>query len=286
MSNKEITIGSLKNFIDIEGFQENEVIVRKQNASGMLIDPIEEMTYVATISDTSTDMDSDCVFSKGCDISRIMKQGTVLWSHAHSSPPVGKILALSIEENCIKAKIKMAPTALGNELWTLIKGGYLKTNSIGFVIKKAVLKGQKEFAEFCQKTGLVVDAACNRIITEFVLVEDSLCSIPSNENALVEAVSTKSIHLDEKLTKELGIKVVDAPAIIAPIVEPVKTIIAAPVVEPVIVPEKPIVEPVKTIVEPIAEIIVPPIFTLIRDGDYQPTSEDVKQYRSGKIVTV
>lgn len=205
---QEIKVSSIKNFIDIEGLQEEDTIVRK-SSEGMSIDNDEERTFVATISDTSVDMDGDCVYSKGCDIRTIMKNPVVLWSHSHSSPPIGKILGLNITDNSIQAKIKMADTSMAKELWELVKGGYLKTNSIGFVIKRAFIKGQKEFNEFCTKTGLQVSDTCTRIITDFTLVEDSLCSIPSNQNALIEAISTKSINLDEKLSKELGLKIVE-----------------------------------------------------------------------------
>lgn len=375
----EVKVGDVKNFIDIEGLNEEDVIVRKQSWGSMVINENEEMTYVATISDTSVDMDQDCVYSKGCDIRKILKAPVVLWSHSHSSPPVGKIVGLNITENSIQAKVKMAPTTFGNELWTLIRGGYLKTNSIGFVIKKAVIKGNKDFSEFVNKTGIQVAETCNRIITEFVLVENSLCSIPSNENALIEAISTKSIHLEDKLSKELGLKVVEVivkeedygelielkpfpnehaarqespdkyirfrrqndkfgPGIDAIFgitsdgkvelqsirfsadkytVEEARKWLEAhghkTNIEPasgksseaVIVKEEPVtpeVKPVETpviVVEPKVEVplivkpdlaateeVFKPVFRIIRAGDYIPTTEDVKAYKNGKVLTV
>jgi hypothetical protein len=290
MSQKEITVGSIKNFIDIEGLNEADVIVRKQSSNSMSIDEKEEMTYVATISDSSVDMDSDIVYPKGCDSRRILKTPVVLWSHARSSPPVGKILGLTISDNKIEAKVKMAPTDFGKELWTLIKGGYLNTNSIGFIIKNAVIKGSREFNEFVTKTGLAVGEGCNRIITDFILVENSLCSIPSNENALIEAVSSKSIHLDDKLSKELGLKdieIKDIPPVPAAI--PIPVILDAPIIEPKIeTPKAPEVVVTPPVIEPKIEVIAPikPIFTVVREGGYVPSKEDVKSFSDGKIILI
>lgn len=323
----EIKLGNIKNFVDIEGLSEDAIVIRKQTSSGMVIDPNEEMTYMATISDTSTDMDQDCVYSKGCDVRTIMKNPVVLWSHQMSSPPVGKIVGLLISDNKIEAKIKMADTAQGKELWTLIKEGYLKTNSIGFIISKAVIRGQKEFNEFIAKSGLAIDNACNRIITEFTLIENSLCSIPSNGNALIQAVSTKSINVSDKLSKDLGIdkeikevkeikdeeegkndkgdkgttEDVSLPidtdtkdnsnkaneSTITENQEPKELegdVTEALLQDPRHALPPPVIKVEEVPVIPV--IVVPPVFTIIREGDYKPTQDDVKSYKSGKIILI
>jgi len=306
MSQNEIKLSNLKNFIDTTGLPDDAVIVRKQYTNeGMIIEADEDKTFIATISDISPDMDKDIVYSKGADITRFMKAGPVLWSHAHSSPPVGKVTELTIGETSIKAKIKMADTPFANELWSLIKGGFLKTNSIGFVVKNAILKGTKDFSDFITKSGIRASGNCNRIITDFILVENSLCSIPSNENALIEAISTKSINLDDKLSKELGMDKVEVKEVKeavaevvaeVPATEPVKEAVEAvaePVKEEAKVEAKVevITEPVK-VEQPISE--KPPLsileetykpsFVILRAGDYIPSEDLIKQYKSGKII--
>ena len=293
MSQKEIKVGSIKNFTDITGLNEEDVVIRKSLDSVLEIGDDESMTYVATISDLSVDMDGDIVYPLGCDTTRILKNPVVCWDHQHSSPPVGKIMGLSISEPNIKAKIKIAPTDFGLQLWTLVKGGYLRTNSIGFIIKKAVIRGSKEFAKFIISSGIKVDESCNRIITEFTLFENSLCSVPKDMNTLIEAVSTKSLVLGDKLTKELGLKNIEIKDI-PPVAIPVKVEV------PIVVPPPPIVEPkIETKPEPVVApvIVVPPvvepkiepvkpIFTVIRDGDYIPSLADVKSFLDGRIITL
>jgi hypothetical protein len=293
MSQKEIKVGSIKNFTDITGLNEEDVLVRKSLDSVLEIGDDESMTYVATISDLSTDMDGDVVYPLGCDTTRILKNPVVCWNHQHSSPPVGKILGISISEDSIKAKIKVAPTDFGLQLWTLIKGSYLRTNSLGFIIKRAVIRGSKEFAQFVESTGIKVDAACNRIITEFTLFENSLCSVPKDMNTLITAISTKSLVLGEKLTKDLGLKGIETVAI-PPVPEaiPIPTVLDAPIVEPKIEtkPEQVVVPViiVPPVVEPKIETPAPvkPIFTVIREGDFIPSKADVKSYSDGKILLI
>jgi len=307
MSQKEIKVGSIKNFIDTSGLNQDDVIVRKSMDSVLEIGDDESMTYVATISDLSTDMDGDVVYPLGCDTTRILKNPVVCWDHQHSSPPVGKIMGLSISEPSIKAKIKIAPTDFGLQLWTLIRGGYLRTNSIGFIIKRCVIKGSKEFAQFIEKTGIKVDETCNRIITEFTLFENSLCSVPKDMNTLITAISTKSLVLGEKLTKDLGLKGIETVAIpapaapisvptvvptVVPVAEPIPTVVPVVVPEPVPAtikaPEQPITQPT-----PVPEPIKAPepvvTLRLIRLGDYVPSDDDkksVKAISEGKIIVI
>jgi hypothetical protein len=150
-----------------------------------------------------------------------------------------------------------------------------------------MVKGQKEFGDFVTKSGLQVKDNCKRIISEFTLVENSLCSIPSNENALIEAISTKSIKLDEKLSKELGLVVKEEPK-----AEPKAEVVPEPKTE---VKEEPKVAPVAPKVEPpivlkpdkaIEEETYKPTFVILRAGDYVPKPEEIKSYKSGKIITI
>jgi hypothetical protein len=71
------------------------------------------------------------------------------------------------------------------------------------------IKGQSEFNTICKNLGIDIKA-CKRIITKWVLLENSLVSIPSNKDALIMAYTTKSLELSDKLVKELDITCKDA----------------------------------------------------------------------------
>jgi len=208
MSKKEVKLSSIANFLDSEiEIKENDVITRKELSEDLIVDE-PSRTFEAVISTTDVDADGDVVYSMGCDPTKFLKNPVVLWSHSHSSPPIGKVTSLQINKNNIKATIQIAETEQADEIWSLVKGGYIKCNSIGFVAKKALIKGTKEFNEFITKNlnGISNNIQdCIRIITSFDLYENSLVSIPSNENALIEAVSAKSLKISDKLQKELGI---------------------------------------------------------------------------------
>lgn len=303
MSQQELKVEQMKNWINVEGLDPNDVIVRKQFADVISIDPNEERTFIATISTTSCDSDNDIVWSKGCHIEKIMSNPVVLFSHQHSQPPIGKIVSLQINENNIVAKIKMATTTFANELWTLVQGGFLRSNSIGFIIKRQLIAGTREFSEFVAKNLGSIDSKVQRIISEFILVEDSLCSIPSNSEALVSAISTKSICVSDKLCKDMDL----------PKVEPVKESKACSDKEcrgkecdnkecTCSCHSEETKETAKTEVAEVAEVpkteaITEPkpeqdkivAYTVIRDGGYKINESDklnAKQIKQGKIIFI
>jgi HK97 family phage prohead protease len=199
MKNK-INVDSIKNFVDISGIEGQEV-ERKQYVSDIQIDENEEKTFIAAISTINEDIDGDIVYPQGCDLTKYVKNPVVLWNHGHSSPPIGKIIQIQTTNTCIFAKIKMADTNNANEYWKLIKGGFLKTCSIGFIIKNYLVRGTYDFSNFIQMMGLKISDNCKRIINNFYLIENSMCSIPANSEALVMAISTKSLDISDKLKK-------------------------------------------------------------------------------------
>jgi hypothetical protein len=117
---------------------------------------------------------------------------------------------------------------------------------------------------------LVVSENCESIISKSTLLEVSFVAIPSNNNALVDAISAKAIFLHPDTLKRFNIKedvkpttALEAPAVepvkpVEPAVEPVKPAVE-PVkpVEPVAKPVEPAVEPVKPVVEPVAKPVEP-----------------------------
>jgi phage head maturation protease len=287
-----VTIESVKNFLEIPAtINSDAVIDRKQFADTLTIGEEEERTVVCKISTDNVDMDGDIVYPMGCDTSVYLNNPVVLFSHRHSELPIGKTTALLVTEHDITAKMKIAPTESGNEIFELVKGGYLRCSSIGFVIKNALIRGQKEFDDFVRTKGLQITNSCNRIITKFVLMENSLVPLPSNTGSLMQAISTKSISVSDKLMKEMELVVKEEPKA-EPKVEPKAEVAPEPKTE---VKEEPKVAPVAPKVEPpivlkpdkaIEEETYKPTFVILRAGDYVPKPEEIKSYKSGKIITI
>jgi HK97 family phage prohead protease len=276
MKNK-VLVSSLKPYgVDIEGLDENAVVERKAYHPVIKLLPDEEKTIIADISTSSLDADGDMVMPCGADLSRFVKNPIVMWSHNYSEPCIGKALEIRSTPNSLEAKIKFADTLRANEIWSLVKGGFLKCNSIGFINQKSLIAGTDEFKEYCKEKS-IDGKNCKRIVTKWTLMENSVVNIPSNPDALISEISAKTITLSDKTIKELELKT-----------EPVE-----PVVINVIKPEEiPVI-----IVEP--KPVDKPKFTIIRDGDLELTetrkneivedrkkelTELQKALRRGKIV--
>jgi len=202
---KQIVLSSLKPFCDIAGLDEASVVERKTVMPTLSVSPDDEMTCVASITTCDVDADGDLVYSAGVELDRYVKNPVVCWSHDYSRPPIGKMTEMKVGKDCIDGKIRFADTDMGREVYSLVKGGFLRTCSIGFVTGKALARGSKEYKDFCAASGLVPSERCKRIISKWTLLENSMVCIPSNPEALVQAVSTKAIHLDDRMLKELGV---------------------------------------------------------------------------------
>ena len=324
MSKKKFNSESLRPFIDMDGLKGDEVVERKQYVSEIKVMEDEEMTVVAKISTTAIDADGDIVDPSGAILTRFLKNPVIHADHSYKVEDViGKATELSVTQDGITAKIKFANvTQRARDCWELVKAGYVRANSIGFIALKGVIRGTKEFDEYVKGVSYKVDAGCNRIITSFELLESSVVSIPANPLALMQAISAKSINLSPETITALDLKiipVIDAPVVSEPLVvagidvnAPVKEVIA-PVTAKKVCPmpgdegdcdecyndkcpgyqlyldsKKP-----KAVAEPVVLAPVPPVveapksyLKVIRLGgvDIQAEIEKEKAKRAGKIV--
>ena len=308
---KELRLDSIRNFINTK-LDPNSILERKSFDTQIALQADEERTFIAKITTSAVDRDGDLLSPMGCDYSEYESNPIVLWNHSRSLPQVGKVVALQKQPDAVYLKVNMAPTEQGLELWELIKGSYLRAMSIGFIAKNALIRGTKEFARYVRDNSLQITEDCKRIITDYYIMESSLVPIPANQEALIQAYSTKGIHLNVKLAKEFGIKEIEIKgetgeqtaeqvkqegvilpeqpitpvvAIAEPIpTEPSKEAVAPIITEPI--KTEPLttntVEPIKIeqVVEIPKEVIVPveipktPAYRVIRVGSYQVTDQD------------
>lgn len=86
----------------------------------------------AVITTRNVDRDGDIVETEGIKLANFRKNPVVLWAHDHSRPPVAKVENLMVGQDQMMAEVKFADTAFGREIFSLYKGGFLNTFSIGF----------------------------------------------------------------------------------------------------------------------------------------------------------
>jgi len=217
MSKRKFNSESLRPFINMDGLKGDEVVERKQYISEIKVMEDEERTVVAKISTTATDADQDIVDPSGAILTRFLKNPVIHADHSYKVEDViGRATELAVSTDGITAKIKFADvTQRARDCWELVKGGWVRANSIGFIALKSVIRGTKEFDEYVKGVSYKVGTDCNRIITSFELLESSVVSIPSNPLSLMQAISAKSINLSPETITALDLdKVVknDIPA--------------------------------------------------------------------------
>lgn len=201
----KITVGSLRNFINTD-LKDEDVIERKKYKGSILLNPEEERTAIVQISTTDADREGDVVMPNGCDTMNYSKNAVCLVDHDwRTTSIVGKTLELAKTQHGMLVKVQFAETALANDIWSLIKGGFLKATSIGFHVKEMLYKGTKEFSKYVEDNHMSVSDACERIISKSELMEFSFCAIPCNPNALIQAISAKSLNISDEVMKRLDL---------------------------------------------------------------------------------
>lgn len=181
---------------------ENPYIKRLSDTT-IKINEEEEKVVVGSASTRDMDRDNEIVLPQGINTDQYLKNPVLLWNHNWSGMPIGSTIDLKKTKKGLITKSKLADTSLANDIWTLVKGGHLRTYSIGFIPTKIYHKSHNGFGEYVEKLRQEWELdkkeldGLNSIILKSILLENSMVSIPANPNALVQAISSKSIELDE-----------------------------------------------------------------------------------------
>ena len=198
------------------GQDPDEVTVKR---STLINTPMQEGDDVVQIISTrDMDRDSEILMPKGADLSQFKKAPQVLLGHNHGELPIGKATKIEKNGKDVRAVVQFAPTERGQEAKELVKGGFLKTCSVGFIPLEIVDKGSPEFASLSKKLEKTWDEfegvkdSVRRIIKRWMLLEFSYVSVPSNINALTVAVAKGDISLSDEWMKDLGIEKAEAEA--------------------------------------------------------------------------
>lgn len=162
-----------------------ECTFRRKGAigEGLTLDP-GSRTDVSTITNTAVDRDFEIVDPKGIDLSHYRLNPVVLYGHS-SDRPCGKALWVKETPAGITAKSyyparpdKHQGEWLPDFVWGMIQADVLRGKSIGFL----PLELREPTEEESQKGAKLV-------ISKSLLCEFSVVSVPSNPEALVQAIS-------------------------------------------------------------------------------------------------
>ena len=171
--------------------------------------------FSAVITTHAIDRDQDVVIPSGMNSKEYEANPVLLYSH-DPNKPIGKMVTMRRGENSIDADFVLAPRPethqgewLPDTVGALMKFGALKGVSIGYMpLENGMRSANKADAS---KYGDGV----KRVYSKWKLLEVSVVSIPSNQEALINAVS-KGIVSTASL-KALGCSVPDVvpmPAIV------------------------------------------------------------------------
>jgi len=168
-----------------------------------------ENAVIQTISTRDMDRDREIVMPKGLVLDQFLLAPHVLLGHNHASLPIGISPDIQASKKDVQAKTFFAPTDRGQETSTLVKGGFLKTASIGFIPLEIAEKGSDDFKrithnmmrsapEFAETAEQV-----NRFHLKSLLLEWSYVSVASNFNALTQQIGKGELEIGEEWLKEL-----------------------------------------------------------------------------------
>ena len=185
--------------------------------------------FTAIITTHAIDRDQDVVIPSGMNSKEYESNPVLLYSH-DPNKPIGKMVTMRRGESSIDADFVLAPRPdthegewLPDTVGALMKFGALKGVSIGYMaLDGGVRRASKEDAT---KYG----AGVKQVYSKWKLLEVSVVSIPSNQEALINAVS-KGIVTTASL-KALGCVVPDDVKL-APVVVETKPIHRVQIVMP------------------------------------------------------
>ena len=193
---------------------DEHILKRNPTSEKFTLSEDDERCAINYASTRKVDRDKEVVVPDGVILSQFRKSPILLWGHQWSETPIGSDKEIASDGFGLLAKSQFATTPKADEIFTLVKERHLRTSSIGFVPMAYVSNGSEKFGPLVDKlsklwpdfTRQVADNV-RGIIPKSLLLEHSLVGVPANIDALVLAVSSKSLELTADTLKELGVDV-------------------------------------------------------------------------------
>jgi HK97 family phage prohead protease len=150
------------------------------------------------LSDSSVDRMGDTISAAGWHLAPYKSNPVVLWSHMSSAPPIGRMVNVWVSGDRLLGDVRFPNAAtyeFGDQVFRLIKAGYISAGSVGFWPLKF---------SFSEDEDRPWGVDCH----EQELLEFSVCPIPANQNALVQAavksLAVRAAALAERPTPALS----------------------------------------------------------------------------------
>lgn len=119
----------------------------------------------------------------------LLKNHTIFYEHKHSELPIGKTIAVDIDERGLLITVEISKGSHADSVWTLIQEGILNSFSIGGRVLEAEERRDKAGNLFNE-------------ITEIELFETSVVGLPANPAAKFELISKSfSMAITEEMRK-------------------------------------------------------------------------------------
>jgi len=166
----------------------------------------EDGISVGYASTRQVDFSGDVVVPEGIDIRAFKINPVICYGHKILEPPIGKAESVRKDKDGLKIKIKFAKEEydFANTIYKLVKGGYIRMHSIGYMPISGFVKGTKEFDQLnkeLKKKWPEYKGDARRILTKIAVFEVSIVNLPDNNGAKV--LDVKSLDLNENEIKNL-----------------------------------------------------------------------------------
>ncbi len=128
-------------------------------------------------SDGTVDRAGDRIDPEGWDTEDFLKNPVALWAHDSYSPPIGRASNIGPVAGKLMGDIEFMPadiSAFADSVFRMVQGGYVKAVSVGFRPIEWTFTNDK-------------DRPYGIDFTKQELLEISVCPVPCNPNALLEA---------------------------------------------------------------------------------------------------
>ncbi len=148
-------------------------------------------------SDSAVDHSNDRINQGGWDLSVFRRNPVALFSHDSLAPPIGKASNVAVVNDRLVGDIEFASASVypfANTIFELVKGGFIKAVSVGFLPKDWKFTSDKN-----RPNGID--------FIKQILAEISICAVPCNPNALLEA---RSLGVDTRPLREWAERVLDS----------------------------------------------------------------------------
>lgn len=137
-----------------------------------------ERQYEFIASTADIDRDGEVIDVNGWDLKNFKKNPVIMYAHDYRTLPIGKATKIGVSDGKLKNTVEFPPEGtyeFADIVERLVNTGYLKTESVGFIPRK-------------WEDGDGEKNSPSRTYTKQELLEISIVPVPSNPNALRDAV--------------------------------------------------------------------------------------------------